>query len=128
MAISKIYKGSTPIDLIGKEEETKTLTPDFAGGNQVVTPTVGKVLSQVTINKDTTNHIPDNIKKDVTIYGITGTLESGGSPSTSTGGIFTGATIPLTYKDNTHTYENVYEYKSSHPQYYNYRFRMVEQP
>ena len=37
----------------------------------------------------------------------------GGSPSITTGGLFTGATIPLTYKDNTHTYENTYEYKSA---------------
>jgi len=35
------------------------------------------------------------------------------SPSTGGSGIFTGATIPLTYKDNIHEYENVYEYKSS---------------
>ena len=34
-------------------------------------------------------------------------------PTTSSQNIFTGATIPLTYKDNTHTYENVYEYKSN---------------
>ena len=27
--------------------------------------------------------------------------------------MFTGATIPLTYKDNTHTSENNYEYKSA---------------
>jgi uncharacterized repeat protein (TIGR02543 family) len=55
-----------------KEEETKTITPDFSSGNQVITPTSGKVLSQVTINKDA-NFIADNLKKDVTAFGITGT-------------------------------------------------------
>ena len=38
---------------------------------------------------------------------------SGGTPPISTGGLFTGATIPLTYKDNTHDYENTYEYNSA---------------
>lgn len=60
-----------------KPEETKTVTPDFSSGNVVVTPTSGKVMSQVTINKDS-NLIANNIKKDVTVHGITGTLESGG--------------------------------------------------
>lgn len=54
-----------------KEEETKTVTPNFASGNVVVTPTTGKVMTQVTINKDA-NLIADNIKKDVTVHGITG--------------------------------------------------------
>ena len=61
-----------------KEEETKTVTPNFSSGNVVVTPTSGKVMTQVTVNKDTTNHIADNIKNGVTLYGVTGTLASGG--------------------------------------------------
>ena len=40
-------------------------------------------------------------------------IVGGGTPPITTGGMFTGATIPLTYKDNTHTYENTYEYKSA---------------
>ena len=42
-------------------------------------------------------------------------LEVGGAelPSTAGGSIFTGATIPLTYKNNPHDYENNYEYKSA---------------
>jgi len=55
-----------------KEEETKTVTPNFSSGSEVVTPTTGKVLSQVTINKDS-NLVASNIKKDVTVHGITGT-------------------------------------------------------
>ena len=61
--------GLTP----AKAEETKTVTPNFASGNVVVTPTTDKVMTQVTINKDTTNHIAGNIKKDITLYGVTGT-------------------------------------------------------
>jgi len=38
---------------------------------------------------------------------------SGPLPSTNAGSIFTGATIPLTYKDNTIVYENEYEYESA---------------
>lgn len=55
-----------------KEEETKTVTPDFSSGNVVITPTTGKVLSQVTINKDA-NFIAENLKKDVIAFGLTGT-------------------------------------------------------
>jgi uncharacterized repeat protein (TIGR02543 family) len=116
---SNIRSGITLYGVTGnlqpaKEEETKTVTPNFSGGNVVVTPTSGKVLSQVTINKDS-NLVASNIKKDVTVHGITGTLEVGGAelPSTAGGSIFTGATIPLTYKNNTHDYENNYEYKSA---------------
>jgi len=62
----------------GKAEETKTITPDFSSGNIVVTPTTDKVMTQVTVNKDTTNHIPENIKDGITLYGIAGTYEGGG--------------------------------------------------
>lgn len=56
-----------------KEEETKTVTsPSFASGNIVVNPTSGKVMTQVTINKDTTNHVAGNIKDGVTLYGVEG--------------------------------------------------------
>jgi hypothetical protein len=40
-------------------------------------------------------------------------IQSATTPTTGAQGIFTGATIPLTYKDNTHTYENEYEYSSN---------------
>jgi hypothetical protein len=47
--------------------------------------------------------------------GFVDALDVGGAelPSTAGGSIFTGATIPLTYKNNTHDYENNYEYKSA---------------
>ena len=58
-----------------KEEETKTITsPDFSSGNIEVTPTTDKVMTKVTVNKDTTNHKSENIKDGVTLYGIEGSL------------------------------------------------------
>jgi uncharacterized repeat protein (TIGR02543 family) len=83
---SNIRSGKTLYGVTGnlqpaKEEETKTVTPDFSSGNVVVTPTTGKVMTQVTINKDTTNHIAGNIKSGVTLYGVTGTYEGSGGNS-----------------------------------------------
>lgn len=63
-----------------KEEETKTLTPNFESGNVVVTPTSGKVLSQVELVKPT-DLTPENIAKDKNVCGVVGTLESGGGGS-----------------------------------------------
>lgn len=65
-----------------KTEQTKTVDLSMASGNQTVTPDGGKVLSRVTITKPSTL-IPANIKKDVTIGGVTGTLEEGGGASSS---------------------------------------------
>ena len=45
--------------------------------------------------------------------GGTPTNPGGGTPTDSrVGTLFTGATIPLTFKNNTNIYENEYEYKS----------------
>ena len=66
-----------------KEEQTKTVnSPNFASGNVVVTPDSGKVLTQVTVVKDN-DLVPENIVKDVNIFGVVGTAETGGG---STGG------------------------------------------
>lgn len=61
----------------GAETQTKTVALSMADGDQTVTPDSGKVLSSVTITKPDTL-IPGNIKKDVNIGGVVGTLESGG--------------------------------------------------
>jgi uncharacterized repeat protein (TIGR02543 family) len=55
-----------------KEEESKTVTPNFSSGNQVITPTSGKVLSQVTLTKPT-DLLPENIAKDKNVCGVVGT-------------------------------------------------------
>jgi len=97
---SNIRSGKTLYGVAGnlqpaKEEETKTVTPDFSSGNEVVTPTSGKVMSQVTINKDS-NLIPENIKAGVTIFGVTGTLE----PTLS------GYTVTLDFNSSSWTLAN----------------------
>lgn len=61
----------------GAETQTKTVDLSMADGDQTVTPDTGKVLSSVTITKPDTL-IPGNIKKDINIGGVVGTLESGG--------------------------------------------------
>lgn len=63
-----------------KEEETKTITPDFSSGNQVITPTSGKVMTSVTLTKPT-DLLPENIAKDKNVCGVVGTLEGGGITS-----------------------------------------------
>ena len=50
------------------------MTLDLSEGNQVATPDEGKVYSKVTILKPETL-IPENIKKDVVIAGVTGTMK-----------------------------------------------------
>lgn len=61
--------------------ETKTVIPTTAA--QTITPTSGKYISKVTVEAVTSsidsNIVAENIKKDVTILGVTGTLESGSS-------------------------------------------------
>ena len=59
----------------GKPEEEKTVTPFFPGGeNQLVLPTDGKVMSKVTIKKPSALE-PSNIRKNVMIGGVVGTLQ-----------------------------------------------------
>lgn len=54
--------------------EEKTVELALASGDQVVTPTAGKNISKVTITKPTTL-TPENIRKDMDIGGVIGTLE-----------------------------------------------------
>lgn len=64
-------------DVIGTESQEKTVNLSMASGNQVVTPDDGYTLSKVTVIKPDTL-IPDNIKKDVNIGGVVGTMSGGG--------------------------------------------------
>lgn len=57
-----------------KAEQTKTVDLDMAAGNQTISPDEGKVLSSVVVTKPTTL-VAENIKKDVNIGGVVGTLE-----------------------------------------------------
>ena len=64
----------------GKEEQSKTVTLDLEDGNQTVLPDEGKVLNEVEITKPNTL-LPGNIKKDIDIAGVIGTLEEGIVPT-----------------------------------------------
>lgn len=66
-----------------KEEEAKTVDLNLASGNQTITPTSGKVISQVIVKKPVTM-LPENIKKNVNIGGVTGTLEPQTAPKLQT--------------------------------------------
>ena len=57
------------------ETPTETKTVTFSGNGQEVTPSSGKVLSKVTINKPSTL-VAGNIKSGVEIAGITGTYDN----------------------------------------------------
>ena len=67
-------KANANVNVPSKEEEAKTVDLAMASGNQTITPTSGKVLSQVVVKKPATM-LPENIKKNVNIGGVTGTLE-----------------------------------------------------
>lgn len=81
-----ISKGVTVAGVTGTaeggtaESEEKTVTLDFSSGDMTIEPSAGKLLSKVGIPKPATL-LPGNIKKNVTISGVTGTLESGGTPT-----------------------------------------------
>lgn len=55
-----------------------TVEPDFSGGDMEVTPGVGEVFGKVTVKKPETL-LPENIAKDMTIAGVTGTFQGGAS-------------------------------------------------
>ena len=55
--------------------EEKTVVLALANGDQVITPTDGKNISKVTITKPV-ELLPENIKKGITIAGVTGTYEA----------------------------------------------------
>lgn len=71
---------------VAKGEEEKTLALSMANGNQVITPTSGKVMNKVTITKPSTL-IPENIKSGVDIGGVVGTYV--GSSATYWNGMYT---------------------------------------
>ena len=68
---------TTNVPSSGGETEEVTVDLSMADGDQVITPSAGKSISKATVTKPSTL-IPANIKKDVVIGGVTGTLDSGG--------------------------------------------------
>ena len=61
--------------------EERMVDLSMPSGNQVILPTSGKVMSKVTVQKPDTL-LPENIKKDVVIGGVTGSLEAGDTSET----------------------------------------------
>lgn len=63
--------------------QEKTVDLAMASGNQIISPDAGKNLSKVTVTKPSTL-VAGNIKKDVNIGGVTGTLEPQTAPKLQT--------------------------------------------
>lgn len=61
--------------------EERMVELSMPSGNQVILPTSGKVMRKVTVQKPATL-LPENIKKNVVIGGVTGVLESGDTSET----------------------------------------------
>lgn len=68
---------TTNVPSSSSETEEVTVELSMADGDQVIMPSEGKSISKATVTKPSTL-IPANIKKDVVIGGVTGTLDSGG--------------------------------------------------
>lgn len=76
-----LSKVDVTVNVPATPTEEKTVSLNMVSGDQVVTPSSGKVLSKVTVQKPSTL-VPKNVKKDVNIGGVVGTLESGGGADT----------------------------------------------
>ena len=61
-----------------KAEQSKTVTPTASGFT--VSPDSGKVLSSVVVNGDA-DLVPANVRNGVNIFGVTGTMHEGFTPS-----------------------------------------------
>lgn len=79
---TNLYGGVSPYSQVAVNVEVPTKTEEelvvplsMGDGDQVVEPEQGKVLARVTVTKPNTL-LPENVKKDVDIGGVVGTLDS----------------------------------------------------
>lgn len=84
------YDGLSSVTVAAIQTQTKSCTP--SASQQAVTPDSGKFLTQVTVAGDS-DLIASNIKKDVQIFGVTGTYEG-------SGGTTNGSLIEVTCSSN----------------------------
>lgn len=72
------FNGLSKVTVEAIKIENRTINPSIE--EQTVTPTSGKYIKQVTVNPVTAsidiNITPENIRKDVTILGVTGTVST----------------------------------------------------
>lgn len=92
------FKRTGTLEVPATEEQTVELS--MLSGNQIIQPTSGKVMSKVTVQKPVTL-LPENIKKDVVIGGVVGTLESGGGGGGETTQLQNVITFEYTPTSNT---------------------------
>ena len=71
-----LSKVDVTVNVPATPTQEQTVPLSMADGDQVVIPDEGKVLTKVTVQKPATL-TPENVKKDVNIGGVVGTLESG---------------------------------------------------
>lgn len=81
------------LEVPATEEQTVELS--MFSGNQIIQPTSGKVMRKVTVQKPATL-LSENIKKDVVIGGVAGTLEAGGTYYVELDGNFPNYTLSET--------------------------------
>lgn len=72
------YDGLSQVEVAGAPLQTRTVTPTAAGLEVTKSNSSWYGLFKVNVNGDV-NLIAENIKKDVSIFGVTGTYEGGGS-------------------------------------------------
>lgn len=73
-----LSKVDVTVNVPATPTQEKAVALSMADGDQVVTPDEGKVLTKVTVQKPSML-TPENIKKDVNIGGVVGSLESSAS-------------------------------------------------
>lgn len=91
--------GFKKVTVAGVPTETKKVALSMTSGNQIIDSTSGKYMTQVTVEKPSTL-IPSNIKKDINIGGVVGTLESGGGSTSETWVLDSAAYYPSGVSDN----------------------------
>ena len=105
-----------------KPEQEKTTDLSMLNGNQIVSPDSGKVLSKVTITKPTTL-TPENIKKNIEIGGVVGTLEEAKPEQEKTANATNSKQIIS--PDNGKTLSSVIVEAAPLPNMYNTKYRNI---